>query len=31
MPAKPPGEIKAKIIRRTQKNGDIYVLECRIK
>ena len=27
MPAKPSGEIKTKIIRQTQKNGDIYVLE----
>jgi len=27
MPAKPSGEIKTSIIRNTQKNGDIYVLE----
>jgi transposase len=27
MPAKPSGEIKTRVIRNTQKNGDIYVLE----
>lgn len=27
MPAKPSGEIKTRIVRNTQKNGDIYVLE----
>ena len=27
MPAKPSGEIKTSVIRSTQKNGDIYVLE----
>jgi len=27
MPAKPSGEIKTNIVRCTQKNGDIYVLE----
>jgi transposase len=27
MPAKPSGEIKTRIVNRTQKNGDIYVLE----
>ena len=27
MPAKPSGEIKIRIVRNTQKNGDIYVLE----
>lgn len=27
MPAKPSGEIKTRIIRNTQKNGDIYILE----
>lgn len=27
MPAKPSGEIKTRIIRQTQKNGDIYILE----
>ena len=31
MPAKPSGEIKTKIVRQTQKNGDIYVLERKIK
>ena len=31
MPAKPSGEIKTKIIHQTQKNGDIYVLERKIK
>ena len=29
MPAKPSGEIKTITVRRTQKNGDIYVLERR--
>jgi len=27
MPARPSGEVKTRIIRNTQKNGDIYVLE----
>lgn len=27
MPAKPSGEIKTKIVRQPQKNGDIYILE----
>ena len=27
MPAKPSGEIKTRIVKNTQKNGDIYVLE----
>jgi transposase len=27
MPAKPSGEIRTRIVRNTQKNGDIYVLE----
>lgn len=27
MPAKPSGKIKTSIIRQTQKNGDIYILE----
>jgi len=27
MPAKPSGEVKTRIVRNTQKNGDIYVLE----
>ena len=31
MPAKPSGEIKTKIIHQTQKNGDIYVLERKIR
>lgn len=31
MPAKPSGEIKTKIVRQIQKNGDIYVLERKIK
>jgi len=31
MPAKPSGEIKTKIVRQTQKNGDIYVLVRKIK
>ena len=31
MPAKPSGEIKTQIIHQTQKNGDIYVLERKIK
>lgn len=29
MPAKPSGEIKTSIVRQTQKNGDIYLLERR--
>lgn len=28
MPAKPSGQIKTLTVRQTQKNGDIYVLEC---
>ena len=27
MPAKPSGEVKTRVVRNTQKNGDIYVLE----
>jgi hypothetical protein len=27
MPAKPSGEVKTRIVKNTQKNGDIYVLE----
>ena len=27
MPAKASGEIKTRIVRQTQKNGDIYVVE----
>ena len=27
MPAKASGEVKTRIVRNTQKNGDIYVLE----
>jgi transposase len=27
MPAKPSGEVKTRIVRNTQKNGDIYVLQ----
>ena len=30
MPAKPSGEVKTRVIRNTQKNGDIYVLERQI-
>ena len=30
MPVKPSGEVKTRIIRNTQKNGDIYVLERQI-
>ena len=31
MPAKPSGEVKTRIVRHTQPNGDIYVLERKIK
>jgi transposase len=30
MPAKPSGEVKIRIVRHTQKNGDIYVLDRQI-
>jgi hypothetical protein len=30
MPAKPSGEVKTRVIRNTQKNGDIYILERQI-
>ena len=31
MPAKPSGEVKTRIVRHTQPNGDIYVLERKTK
>ena len=31
MPAKPSGLIKTSVIKKTQKNGDIYIIERQIK